>query len=237
MANSFYDFLLENLSYTDAKKIFNFNDDNFNVADIKKKYRSLSVIHHPDKTGGSEEKMKDINSARDILFDYIKNKSSTLTGVHAHANTSNAKSNDSSAKKQSATGNNCNSNDADINKIYSLISDKFKSRPLISRVQKAIRECINNCSNKDSQKAIREKIDICANQIYDLLSVCAWDVLSQNTKDNGVYSQIAKTIKNYTDDIRTVLKSCDNWNKCERLLTALTMFVSAGIEIDWNKNC
>jgi DnaJ-class molecular chaperone len=39
--------------------------------DIKKSYKNLARIHHPDK-GGSEEKMKEINNAFEILSDETK---------------------------------------------------------------------------------------------------------------------------------------------------------------------
>ena len=38
-------------------------------ADIKKAYRNLVIKHHPDRKGGSETKIKEINEAKEVLLD------------------------------------------------------------------------------------------------------------------------------------------------------------------------
>ena len=54
------------MSADQAKKVFGI--EKFVSADeLKKLYKSLSMQNHPDKQGGSLEKMKDINQAYDIL--------------------------------------------------------------------------------------------------------------------------------------------------------------------------
>lgn len=41
-------------------------------AEIKKAYRKLAHLHHPDKAGGSDEKFKEINEAYQVLSDKSK---------------------------------------------------------------------------------------------------------------------------------------------------------------------
>ena len=42
------------------------------LAELKKVYRRLAIINHPDR-GGSEEEMKAINAEYDIVFEELKN--------------------------------------------------------------------------------------------------------------------------------------------------------------------
>tara|TARA_R110002072_G_C7944889_1_gene532755 strand:+ start:2111 stop:2764 length:654 start_codon:yes stop_codon:yes gene_type:complete len=48
-------------------------DNNASLEEIKKSYKKLSIIHHPDK-GGDINEMKQINDAHDILSDAGKRK-------------------------------------------------------------------------------------------------------------------------------------------------------------------
>lgn len=50
--------------------------------EIKKAYRTASLAHHPDKQGGSKEKMQDINHAYDILSDPRKRQNYDNTGLN-----------------------------------------------------------------------------------------------------------------------------------------------------------
>ena len=62
---------------------FNMNIDYYNVLglkkeaskeEIKKTYRKMSLKHHPDRKGGSEEAFKKINEAYEVLSDDNKKK-------------------------------------------------------------------------------------------------------------------------------------------------------------------
>lgn len=53
---------------TDPYKVLGV-DRNASAEDIKKAYRKLAHVHHPDKKGGNEEKFKEINAAYQILND------------------------------------------------------------------------------------------------------------------------------------------------------------------------
>ena len=61
------------MNISHAIKIFGIKGLNkINEDDIKKKYRRLMQINHPD-VGGSEEKAKEVNEAHDILKKALKN--------------------------------------------------------------------------------------------------------------------------------------------------------------------
>jgi len=51
----------------EAKEFFGFNTTP-SKEDIKRKYKELAKIYHPDLNGGNEEKMKKLNEYRDILI-------------------------------------------------------------------------------------------------------------------------------------------------------------------------
>ena len=51
----------------DAKAFFSFKDRP-TKDEIKKRYKELAKIYHPDLNGGDEEKMKQLNEYRDILM-------------------------------------------------------------------------------------------------------------------------------------------------------------------------
>lgn len=54
--------------------VFGFSlSDRPNLKDIKKRYRKLAIIHHPDK-GGNKEKMKEIISAYELFIGKTKPK-------------------------------------------------------------------------------------------------------------------------------------------------------------------
>jgi len=61
----FKDYLLESMSYQDALRVFDIKSVG-TPDELKKKYRELSVKHHPDR-GGSLDMMKKINAAYDEL--------------------------------------------------------------------------------------------------------------------------------------------------------------------------
>jgi hypothetical protein len=54
-----------------AKSFFNF-DNVPTVEQIKKRYKELAKIHHPDKQSGSEDKMKLLNMHYEVLMNYYK---------------------------------------------------------------------------------------------------------------------------------------------------------------------
>jgi len=65
------------MNYRKALCLLNLNE-NFTEEDLKKSYRKLMTIYHPDKNINNqecaEEKTKEINEARTLLIDYLKNK-------------------------------------------------------------------------------------------------------------------------------------------------------------------
>lgn len=61
----FLEYLLEQMSFADAMKVFDIEAVP-NKADLDKLYKKLALKNHPD-LGGSEEKMKEINQAKDVL--------------------------------------------------------------------------------------------------------------------------------------------------------------------------
>ena len=62
----FLKFLLEDMSISDAKKLFGLSG-NEDAGDIAKIYRKLSMKYHPDRRGGSNDMMSKVNQAREIL--------------------------------------------------------------------------------------------------------------------------------------------------------------------------
>lgn len=62
---NFLEYLLEQMSFADAMKVFDIEAVP-NKADLDKLYKKLALKNHPD-LGGSEEKMKEINQAKDVL--------------------------------------------------------------------------------------------------------------------------------------------------------------------------
>ena len=72
----FLSFLIENINSTsEAMKFFGFTEKP-DLETLKKTYKKLSLKYHPD-LGGSEEQMKDLNQANDILKKYISSGSTT----------------------------------------------------------------------------------------------------------------------------------------------------------------
>lgn len=53
---------------SEAKEFFGFTYENITKEDIKKRYKELAKIYHPDLNGGSDEKMKKLNEYKDILL-------------------------------------------------------------------------------------------------------------------------------------------------------------------------
>jgi len=72
----------------DLYKILNISE-NSSIDEIKKSYRKLSLIHHPDKPGGNEETFKKISNAYSILSDpqkkqdYDFNRTNPFTRQHS----------------------------------------------------------------------------------------------------------------------------------------------------------
>ena len=50
-------------------------DEHASMEDIKKQYRVLAMVHHPDRNGGDENKFKELQEAYEILLDPEKRKS------------------------------------------------------------------------------------------------------------------------------------------------------------------
>lgn len=62
---SFLEFLIE-MSVTDAMKLFGINEVPSTKEELNKHFKKLALKHHPD-LGGSEEKMKLLNQAKELL--------------------------------------------------------------------------------------------------------------------------------------------------------------------------
>lgn len=65
------------IALDDAKKIFGFAEWPVPEETLKKKYRMLSLQHHPDREGGSHEKMQEVNNAAETLFDALSKEGKT----------------------------------------------------------------------------------------------------------------------------------------------------------------
>ena len=63
---NFLKFLLEDMSLSDAHKLFGLSG-HVDASDVAKIYRKLSMKYHPDRRGGSNEMMSKVNQAREIL--------------------------------------------------------------------------------------------------------------------------------------------------------------------------
>ena len=74
---SFLEFLIE-MSLDDAMKLFGLNEIPSSQEDLNKHFKKLALKHHPD-LGGSEETMKLINQAKDLLDKNIGRKYTSYT--------------------------------------------------------------------------------------------------------------------------------------------------------------
>jgi DnaJ-class molecular chaperone len=63
----------------DLYKVLGVKKDS-DISEIRKAYKDLSKIHHPDKHGGSEEKFKEISHAHEVLSDPEKRQIYDVTG-------------------------------------------------------------------------------------------------------------------------------------------------------------
>ena len=80
----FLTFLIESISsLEDAKHFFGVNDIPKNKEELNKIYKKLSMKYHPD-LGGSEEQMKDLNQANDILKKYIDSSGNKKTTTYEY---------------------------------------------------------------------------------------------------------------------------------------------------------
>lgn len=52
----------------EAKEFFGFTSNNITKDDIKRRYKELAKLYHPDLNGGSDEKMKKLNEYKEILL-------------------------------------------------------------------------------------------------------------------------------------------------------------------------
>ena len=77
---SFLEFLIE-MSVTDAMKLFGINEVPSTKEELNKHFKKLALKHHPD-LGGSEETMKMLNQAKELLDKNLGKsfKSSTVAG-------------------------------------------------------------------------------------------------------------------------------------------------------------
>lgn len=67
MKKSFYQMILEaSMSYSDALKVFGVSKIS-STDELNKVYKQLALKYHPDRVGGSTEKMAQINAAKEIL--------------------------------------------------------------------------------------------------------------------------------------------------------------------------
>ena len=56
-------------------------DVDANASDIKRAYRRMSLLHHPDKVQGSESRFNDIKNAYDVVGDVDRRKAYDSFGV------------------------------------------------------------------------------------------------------------------------------------------------------------
>lgn len=69
------------MNIMEAKRLFGLSNKEFTLEDLKKVYREESKKYHPDLNPGKDtlEKMKDVNSAFEILKKYVNEKSENYT--------------------------------------------------------------------------------------------------------------------------------------------------------------
>lgn len=214
---SFYKFLLENLSYDDAKKLFNFNNDDFTDKDVESKYKQLALLNHPDRLGGSTEKMSNINQAKTILHSIRNN-----------------------IKKKDSFYDDFDDDDFenDHEDIDNILYNIFKSKSLIKEVRSTVDEIINNLNNINPETLdINKELKKISDTLQSAICEYICDELMIIYDEDSYTDIINKNVHQFVIDVigRYHNLTKDNFvDKCTNYLNDFKRYIKDGIDIDFN---
>ena len=156
----FLEYLLEQMSFSDAMKVFNIEVVP-NKADLDKLYKKLALKNHPD-LGGSEEKMKEINQAKDVLD---KNVGKSLS---KGSSSSVSRSKEDYNEEQKQYVNYCKAVEAELKTIDIKASQNYLETTYLNMLKERIQARAENQMKPDLDSAKSRLEEIAAGYLSDL---------------------------------------------------------------------